>query len=421
MAFKPYESALRERVTGWIRRLGSMDILVGIPCYNNEDTIAYVIEQVGRGLKEHYPGLKTGILVADGGSTDDTRDNAVRAAVPEGVERVIFIYRGLPGKGTSFRSIFEAARLLKSKAVIVLDSDLRSLTPAWIKSLADPILEGKVQFAAPLYCRHKYDGTITNLIVYPMTRALYGKRIRQPIGGDFAFSGRLTEIYLSKDVWMTDVARFGIDIWMTTVAVNEAESVGQVSLGSKIHDPKDPAADLDLMFRQVISTMFFMMSDYEGRWRPIEGSRDVPIFPGPPCDNSMPSIVINEPNLVKEFLEGFQQFGTFYRDILCFEHFEALQKAYRDGSQGLPVPIGAELWAGILYDFAFTFHNWSRNRRRLVNIMSPLYFGRTAAYVEEVKSLSWEEAEEVVLRQAEKFEEKKAYLRTRLSRWEQVT
>jgi len=57
----------------------------------------------------------------------------------------------------------------------------------------------------------------------------------------------------------------------------------------------------------------------------------------------------------------------------------------------------------------------------LVNIMSSLYFGRTAAYVEEVKSLSWEEAEAVVLRQAEKFEEKISYLKTRLSRWEQVT
>jgi hypothetical protein len=175
------------------------------------------------------------------------------------------------------------------------------------------------------------------------------------------------------------------------------------------------------MFRQVISTMFFMMSEYEGRWRPIEKSQDVPVFPGPPRDNSVPSIGINEQKLVQEFVEGFRQFGTFYKDILSFEHFEALQKAYRDGSQGSSLQIGADLWAGILYDFAFTFRNWSRNRRRLVNIMSPLYFGRTATYVDEVKSLSWEEAEAVVLRQAEKFEEKKSYLRTRLTRWEQVS
>ena len=41
---------------------------------------------------------------------------------------------------------------------------------------------------APLYARYKYDGTITNTVTYPLTRALYGHRIRQPIGGDFGVS-----------------------------------------------------------------------------------------------------------------------------------------------------------------------------------------------------------------------------------------
>ena len=62
---------------------------------------------------------------------------------------------------------------------------------------------------APLYHRHKFDGTITNGIVYPLTRALYGRRIRQPIGGDFGFSGELARVYLAKPVWGTDVARSG--------------------------------------------------------------------------------------------------------------------------------------------------------------------------------------------------------------------
>ena len=49
---------------------------------------------------------------------------------------------------------------------------------------------------APLYARHKYDGTITNTVTYPLTRALYGHRIRQPIGGDFGVSGDLVRHYL---------------------------------------------------------------------------------------------------------------------------------------------------------------------------------------------------------------------------------
>jgi hypothetical protein len=46
-------------------------------------------------------------------------------------------------------------------------------------------------YIAPYYLRHKYDGTITNGIIYPMTRTLYGKSVRQPIGGEFGFSGSL--------------------------------------------------------------------------------------------------------------------------------------------------------------------------------------------------------------------------------------
>ena len=47
---------------------------------------------------------------------------------------------------------------------------------------------------SPSYFRHKYDGTITSSIVYPLMRALYGKRIRQPIGSDCGFSGRLVSV-----------------------------------------------------------------------------------------------------------------------------------------------------------------------------------------------------------------------------------
>jgi hypothetical protein len=418
MAFKPYESALRERVAGWIKRFDQADILVGLPCYNNEDTIAHVVTQAAQGLSRHFPELRKAILISDGGSTDDTRVAAEKAVCPEDVQRFIFIYRGLPGKGTSFRAVFEAARMMKARSVVVMDADLRSITPEWVQALARPVLEDKADFVAPLYARHKYDGTITNHIVYPMTRALYGRRLRQPIGGDFGFSGRMAEIYLSKDVWMTDIARFGIDIWMTTVALNEASRVGQTGLGLKIHDAKDPGSDLEMMFRQVVSTLFFMMSDYESHWIPVQGSQEVPLFDGLSNGGTIPPLTVNEGRLVREFKEGFEQFASLYREILTPEHYDGLVEACRPKAQGGAVDFGPNLWAGIVYDFAYTFHNWSRNRHQLVNIMLPLYFGRTAAYVEEVKGMSGEEAEAVIERQALIFEERKSYLRGKLDRWE---
>jgi len=118
---------------------------------------------------------------------------------------------------------------------MVVDSDLRSITGEWVKYLLEPVLEEGYQYVSPVYSRYKYDGTITNNIVYNLTRALYGLRIRQPIGGDFAFAGDLAAYYMDQDVWDTDVARFGIDIWMTTNAITNNFKICQSNLGAKVH------------------------------------------------------------------------------------------------------------------------------------------------------------------------------------------
>ena len=110
-------------------------------------------------------------------------------------------YHGIPGKGTDFRSIFEAAELLGARACAVVDSDLRSIGPEWMELLLRPVYEGRFDYVSPVYARHRFDGTITNSIVYPVTRSLYGKRVHQPIGGDLGFSGGLAKYYRSKDVW----------------------------------------------------------------------------------------------------------------------------------------------------------------------------------------------------------------------------
>jgi hypothetical protein len=48
----------------------------------------------------------------------------------------------------------------------------------------------------------------------------------------------MAQYYLTKDVWESDVARFGIDIWMTTTAIANGFKVTQSFLGAKIHDAR---------------------------------------------------------------------------------------------------------------------------------------------------------------------------------------
>ncbi len=296
-------SGMRDYVKDRIREIGEADILVGIPCYNEEKTISNVITTASQGLVNHYPELKSVIIVSDGGSLDDTREKAKEAKVDSRVEKIVTIYRGLPGKGTSFRLIFETAEKLKCKACCVFDSDLRSISPDWVRFLISPILDRGFDYVTPWYIRDKYDGTITNNICYPMTRALYGLRIRQPIGGDFGFSGSLASFYAHEEVWQSNVAKFGIDIWMTTTALNEGFKVCQAHMGAKVHEVKDPST-LGIMFVQVVGTLFGLIGKYKDKWRKVKQSRPTELF-GEFSQEAPPRVEVSLDKLLREIrLDG---------------------------------------------------------------------------------------------------------------------
>ncbi len=402
-----YFTALRGYTAKRIEEIKSADIIVGIPCYNNEKTIAHVIQMVTHGLDRYYRDCRSVILVADGGSTDDTREAARDFQIKPWQEKIISIYRGPAGKGTALRSVFEAARALQTRACVVVDADLRSITSDWVYHLLDPVLHKDYQFVAPVYLRHKYDGTITNNIVYYLTRALYGKRIRQPIGGDFALSREVAKFYTEQDVWETDVARYGIDIWMTTTAITQNFRICQSNLGVKIHDAKDPAQHLGPMFRQVVYILFSLMERFENYWKAIRGSEPVETF-GPKNSIQPEPVNIDLEGLIEKFKVGYQHFSSLWKEIFSADCIAAIQRANEMDVRDFQLPI--EIWIQILYELAATFHAWTRNRFKVIELVTPLYYARVASFVRETWDMTSEEAESVVEDQARRFEEQKDYL-----------
>jgi len=402
-----YNTALRSYSVKRLEEIESADILVGIPCYNNASTIEHVVQMLTHGLAKHYKQRRSVIFIADGGSTDDTREVAKEFQIKPWQEKVVSIYRGPAGKGTALRSIFEAATRLQTEACVVVDSDLRSITPDWIYYLLDPVLERGYQFVAPVCVRHKYIVTITKNIVYNLTRALYGKRIRQPIGGDFALSRDITKFFTEQDVWETDVARFGIDIWMTTSAITANYRICQSNLGVKIHDAKDPSTHLGPMFRQVLWTVFSLMETNESFWKKITGSEPVETFGFEGTMEPEP-IKVNLEALVEHFKVGFSQFSALWKDIFSEETFEAIQESASLDTENFTLP--SEAWVKLVYELAATFHRWKVNRNKLIDVMTPLYYARVASFVRQTLDMTSEEAESVVEEVAEEFEEQKGYL-----------
>ncbi len=410
-----FSTALREPARKKIEKLGYADIVVGIPSYFSQNTIAYVIEQVAKGLEIYFGDKKCLIFVSDGGSTDDTREVAEEVDISQyNIEKIVTCYRGIPGKGSALRAVFEAAEFLKARAVATFDSDLKSITPEWVKNILEPVFEG-YDYICPYYKRWKFDGTITNTIAYNLTRALYGKRIRQPIGGDFGMSYKLVKDYLDKDVWETEVAKFGIDIWMTTTAIVDGYNICQARLGAKIHQEKDPSKDLSNMYREVVGTIFKLMETekYENFWKKIRGSQNVPIL-GDFVGMEPEPFDIDVESLVEYFKIGYNNFAPIWREILEDEDFKLIQKLFMlENIDEFIMPV--ETWVRIVYRYAYNFHITPRQKFKMLNTMIPLYNARVASLYNELKDKSSDESEEYYEKQAERFEDMKDYL---LNLWE---
>ena len=184
-------------------RVTSAEIVVGIPSYNEADSIAGPVEVATQGLQEYFPHQSAVIVNVDNHSPDGTKEAFFNA--PSKIPKIyVSTAEGVTGKGRNVHNLLEVAVELRAGVILTLDADLKSVTPAWIRHLAEPLFDG-YDYVVPIYTRHKYDGTITKNIAYPMSRTLYGLRVRQPIGGDFGISNKLARCLLVEKTWTEDV------------------------------------------------------------------------------------------------------------------------------------------------------------------------------------------------------------------------
>jgi hypothetical protein len=409
------DSPLPPAALSRVREISGADIVVGIPSFNNAETVGGVVIATEVGLRKLFPDKRAVICVSDGGSSDETRERADAAAVgaraesllvpPESPEpeKMVFEYGGPAGKGSALRSIFEIAKELGAGTCAVMDADLRSVTPYWLDRLLSPVVNHGYEFVAPLYTRHKYDGTITNAVAYPLTAALYGRRIRQPIGGDFCISGDVAAGYSDADDWDGDVCRFGVDIWMTTSALAAGRRVCQTILGAKVHDPKEPGADLVPMFREVVGTLFRLALRHHETWRNVEGSTSPPTF-GFLAQAGAEPVNVSVDILRRGFSEGRERWLPLWRRSLS----PASARAAETGE------LDARSWALVLYDYLAAFAGGAEDQTELVDSLIPLYFARTATFVEETRSGPSAEAELLIEELVDTAVELKPYL---IERW----
>lgn len=387
------------------RSLSDIEFIVGIPSYMEADSIPFVTKQVDEGLMNYFDDLKSIIVNVDNNSEDNTM-GAFLSTETQTLKHYITTRKGVTGKGNNFFNLFQFARKHKNtlKCVVVVDADLTSITPEWIKNLSEPILRG-YDYALPYYSRHQFDGSITNHICYPLLYGLLGQDIRQPIGGEFGFSPALLDYWL-KQGWTQTTRQYGVDIFMSLNAIMGDFKICEVGLGAKIH--KASAPKLGPMFTQVATTLFNYILSKKDQWL-----RTLVAKPGPKKRFGLKkldppqelSIDIRE---LKEKLrmEYFQREKLLKKYLNEYE-VETLDMMFEQDYYQMDILM----WTHVLYQLLFYYDmGSSKAKKDIIEALKPLYFARSITF----NYLTWrynvKYAEDAILGQAKAFASQKPYL-----------
>jgi hypothetical protein len=404
------------------------DLVIGILTYNDVSTIAGVAAAVQAGLPRGSDAGSSRILLADGGSTDGTVARARDALGPHGTELVEIAhprlpgdlldlpYHGLPGRARALRAVLTAARDLGAACCVVLDGGLQSVTPQWVSALSAPVgatgSEGGFDFASPFYLRHPFEGALTKSLVYPLFRALYGVRLRQPATGELGCSSRLLNAWLDDDLWDRDGAQIGVDIWLAAAAATGGFKICEVPLGLRAHHSRgEGGIGLETTIAQVVGSLFADMEAREDVWQRIRSSTSVPLI-GDDVKMSLAPPDLNLERLIESFRLGYRELRDIWSWILPPRTIVELRKM----ASATPdrFHMDDELWAQIVYDFAVGYRLRTMPRDHLLRSLTPLYTGWLASIILQVRELPREVADARIERLAVGFEAQKPYL---MSRW----
>ena len=401
-----------------LARVGTPDIVVCLLTYNNAATVPAVAEVARAGLERHFPGAAAVLINADAGSSDRTPELLGAVGLPVVLarhdapmtERAAVPFHGVPGRGKALRLVLEAIQRLGGRAAVVLEADVSSMTDEWIARLLRPVWEDKIDFVIPAYARHRYDGTITNLILAPLIRALYGRRLHQPMAGSQALSPRLVDHLLAHPRWRWS-GRDVTDLWIVGTAIADGFAVREAWLGVRRVISRTRTTDLPTMVAQTLGAVFAVMDRHPDLWLEVRGSEPVPAV-GEPTLPATDPMAVDVDRMVAAFRQGLRDLAPLWEDILAPETFGEVLAI--EGGAGTRLSFPDDLWARVVYDFALAHHYGVVHRDHLLRSLVPLYLGRTAAFVRATVDRDAAGTEATLEAVAVAFERQKPYL---VARW----
>ncbi|MFO8100665.1 MAG: glycosidase [Dehalococcoidia bacterium] len=392
------------------------DIVVGIPYYDEADTLPHVIRTAIKGIERHYPEAHA-VIVAAGSPAGKAAHKAAQATLRRrGLDYVAFFLEDemLNGKGWAIRAILEIADKLGAD-VALLEADLKTssvddriegLSGEWIRLLLEPIKTDQADIVASRFITHCMDTLLCSHLSYPLLAAVFNRPIRCLMGGQWGISHSLLRTYLNNPryAWETSFSGYGVDCWIATAAITGDYRVCEANLGTKIH--RRSGGKEDLIFRQVANALFqeiLNQSDWWGKAGKVESApviRQLPSF-GFPEAHFPERDELNQDLSVWKFQLGFDRFHSIYEKVLDEESYADLERLSRSEKKDFVFPL--RLWPRIVYSFLVEYcFGTDFARGDILNALIPMHDGLVASRARRFQELE-EKLDSLPTREREVF------------------
>jgi hypothetical protein len=412
------ESYLSDDFLRQLINVGEVDILVGLPTHNNAKTIGSIVQTIQSGILRGFPRERAVIINADGGSRDGTPELVTGGSIDDvrpasnlyalrTLHAISTKYASSPASEVAFRTILAAAELLRAKACVVMSPESANIEPEWLSKLLRPIYRDGFDLVTPTYRRHKLEGLLITNLLYPMTRALYGLRIREAYSLEFGFSGRLGSQFLEQNVWTDGTEGSGVELRFTLAAITARYRICQSFLGEKDHIERR-AADLVPALRQTVGALFSALDPDFPVWSAVEGSQPV-AGTGANQEVLLTPVRVNRKRLREMFSTGVAELESVFQSILSPPTLTELQRIARTGKEE-EFDYPAELWVRTVYEFAASYQKSVISRDHIIQALAPLFRGRMFTFLMENRDASANDVENNIEGLCLEFERLKPYL-----------
>lgn len=375
------------------------NIVIGIPSYNEKNSINYVVKQVDLGLNKYYKKNDCLIVNVDSDSEDGTKEVFLQTKT-FCLKKYLNGGKNPRGKGKNLIKLFQFCANLDTRFVAIIDSDVKTVKPNWPFLLLNPLITNNFDYTVPIYSRNRFDGNVTNHFVYPLIYSVYGIELRQPIGGEFGLSKRLYRHLLRQPINEATL-EYGIDIFMTCHAIGGGFNISEAFLGRKIHKPG--FAGLMYKFFQIARSAIEVTrlhTQTSITTKPIKKhSKTNGIDEIKSCPDKEKAYI-----QLKQFGKEFKKNQTLYDDYLG----KLTSEIGSIMESGKPT-LSADVWTNALSRFLTICYKKDLGVNlipKIVELIGPIFFWRAISFWEEAELMESNEVESSIREQAKLLKKK---------------